>query len=256
MSGGRSESGKSDRLSWLIKDKEPDKNCTGSARANIYEKFKLWGLLSASEADKAERYYTRKMTDTFVITGTRPPSSTGSRPRSGYRKVSNTAEVDETLFRSHNFTQHHDSPRNDFSLQPKAPKDKKRGPPLIWAPSSTDPKPSNYHNIKSRINHSHESQKYRFHNHKPTFVDETLFGPKLEEPSFEAPWAEKKKKPTPLHWSPPEFSTRQMTQASSVIEPYSLDGRPPSRQGRRPASTRNRPCTVESVSSAKSYWKP
>lgn len=202
------------------------------------------------------RYYTRKMTDTFVITGTRPPSSTGSRPRSGYRKVSNTAEVDETLFRSHNFTQHHDSPRNDFSLQSKTPKDKKLGSPLIWAPSSTDPKPSNYHNIKSRINHSHESQKYRFHNHKPTFVDETLFGPKLEEPSFEAPWAEKKKKPTPLHWSPPEFSTRQMTQASSVIEPYSLDGRPPSRQGRRPASTRTRPCTVESVSSAKSYWKP
>lgn len=55
MAGGGSESGKSDRLSWLIKDKEPDKNCTGSARANIYEKFKLWGLLSASEAEKAER---------------------------------------------------------------------------------------------------------------------------------------------------------------------------------------------------------
>lgn len=55
MAGGRSESGKSDRLSWLTKDKEPDKNATASARANIYEKFKLWGLLSASEADKAER---------------------------------------------------------------------------------------------------------------------------------------------------------------------------------------------------------
>lgn len=55
MAGGRSESGKSDSLSWLTKDKEPDKNSTASARANIYEKFKLWGLLSASEADKAER---------------------------------------------------------------------------------------------------------------------------------------------------------------------------------------------------------
>lgn len=202
------------------------------------------------------RYYTKKMADTFVITGTRPPSSTGSRPRSGYRKVSNAAEVDETLFRSHNYTQLHDNQGSGFSFQTKTPKEKKRGPPLLWAPSSNEPKPSNYHNVKSHLSHSHESQKYRFHNHKPTFVDETLFGPKLEEPSFEAPWAEKKKKATPVLWSPPEFASRQMTQANSVNEPFSLDGRPPSRQGRRPASTRTRPCTVESVSSAKSYWKP
>ncbi|XP_061178269.1 RBPJ-interacting and tubulin-associated protein 1-like [Saccostrea echinata] len=249
----------SERLSWLTSDKDNDKAPVGNVRASIYEKFKLWGLLSETEAEKAERYYTRKMADTFVITGTRPPSSSGSRPRSGYRKVSNTAEVDETLFRSHNFTQVHDSQSSKFPFQTKTPKEKKRGPPLLWAPSPTEQKPSNYHNFKPRVNHSSESQRYRFHNHKPTFVDETLFGHKLEEPSFEAPWAEKKKKPPVLNWAPQDFSSsRQMTQANanSVNEPFSLDGRPPSRQGRRPASTRNRPCTVESVASSRSYWKP
>jgi hypothetical protein len=203
------------------------------------------------------RYYSKKMADTFVITGTRPPSSSGSRPRSGYRKVSNTAEVDETLFRSHNFTQVHDSQNSSFPFPAKTPKEKKRGPPLLWAPTPNDEKPNNYHDVKPRINHSSESQRYRFHNHKPTFVDESLFGPKLEEPSFEAPWAEKKRRPRPVNWAPPEFSSsRQMTEANPVNEPFSLDGRPPSRQGRRPASTRNRPCTVESVASTKSYWKP
>lgn len=55
MTGGRGEKDKSDRLSWLTKDREPDKPTAGNVRANIYEKFKLWGLLSASEAEKAER---------------------------------------------------------------------------------------------------------------------------------------------------------------------------------------------------------
>jgi hypothetical protein len=103
--------------------------------------------------------------------------------------------------------------------------------------------------------------KHRLTKHTPTFVDESLFGDKLPEPSFESPWAEKiKNNCTPLYWGSPQDYNRQMTQGSmrDKSEPFSLDGRPPSRQGRRPGSNRNRPLTVESITSSKaaSIWKP
>ena len=44
---------------------------------------------------------------------------------------------------------------------------------------------------------------YRRLKHTPTFVDETLFGDPLSEPSFKAPWEEKRKgKKQVLHWYP------------------------------------------------------
>lgn len=215
------------------------------------------------------------MADAFVITGTRPPSAGGpgrvrplsGRSRSGYHKVGESSNIDETLFKSHNYTTHVQDPGFKYPWVPTPKEEKKKGPPLLWSPSPVD---MQRYEKKSQgvisLRHSTTSQssksKHRLTKHTPTFVDETLFGERLPEPSFESPWAEKVRS-TPLHWAPTnENYNRQMTQGSmrdnNKQEPYSVDGRPPSRQGRRPGSNRSRPLTVESMSSGKSttVWKP
>ena len=207
------------------------------------------------------------MASPLVVTGSRSSSVAGSRqgtrdrPRSGYRKIGNTSEVDETLFKSHSVARMSQSQESSPFLKSPTPKVKGSGPPLLWAPPVTNKRPEKF--LKTPTPQTpNESNKYRLRGHTPTYVDETLFGPKLEEPSFPAPWGDRKRKPKPFTWAPPqphEFSCeRQLTQArSEVSEPFSVDGRPPSRQGRRPGSKRTRPCTVESMaSSSKSQWRP
>lgn len=79
---------------------------------------------------------------------------------------------------------------------------------MIWVFSFIDLKFSNYYNIKFRINYFYEFQKYRFYNYKFIFVDEILFGFKLEEFLFEVFWVEKKKKFILLYWLFLEFLIR------------------------------------------------
>lgn len=207
------------------------------------------------------------MTDAFVITGTRPPSA-GSRPssrqspvhKSGYHKVSDNSDVDEMLFKSFN-----SMGVKDYSGYPaawsKTPKDKKRGKPLLWAPPvgvHQEHKESSTYSLRKSHDLHDPRYKYRLSKHTPSFCDETLFGPRLEEPSFKAPWEEKKKMTgRPMLWTPMDYSRGNLDNDHVELEPYSVDGRPPSRQGRRPASTKTRPTTVESVTSTKSQvWKP
>ncbi|CAC5371186.1 unnamed protein product [Mytilus coruscus] len=196
------------------------------------------------------------MTDAFVITGSRPPSASGrarplsGRTRSGYHKVGESANVDETLFKSHNYATH--STDHGFKYP--------------WVQSTKEEKRKDLHFYGHHHQNSSTSQssksKHRLTRHTPTFVDESLFGEGLPEPSFESPWAEKVNKGAPIYWAPQESYNRQMTQGSirdkNKMEPFILDGRPPSRQGPRPGSFRNRPLTVESMTSGKSnsVWKP
>ncbi|KAK3087322.1 hypothetical protein FSP39_004679 [Pinctada imbricata] len=201
-------------------------------------------------------------TSSPAVIGSRHSSQSRERPRSGYRKLSNASEVDETLFSSHHTRPFLRSQEAPSPFRTTAKKKGLHGPPLLWAPPPiTDGKSDKYKSVSPSPRLQNDSQKYRLRGHTPTFVDETLFGPKLEEPSFAAPWAERKRQPRPFNWAPPQhtdYNSRQLTQpGSEQMEAFSVDGRPPSRQGRRPGSTRTRPCTVESVaSSSKSLWRP
>lgn len=72
--------------------------------------------------------------------------------------------------------------------------------PLLWAPEpgvskfSRSTKNSTNESLKSNSKVDSKNclwstrSHFRHLKHTPTFVDESLFGPKLEEPSFEAPW--------------------------------------------------------------------
>lgn len=219
--------------------------------------------------------------ENLELTGTRPPSATGSRPssrtsnrpRSGYHVVSDKSNVDELLFSSHH-------PRNDRAPSFKPPwsttprkseiekamkKPKMR--PLLWSPGDrvTETSQSDRDAFRPRKSHTptidlERLNRYRPVKQIPSFCDETLFGPKLVEPSFDAPWADKVKKPKPFLFSPVDYA--QLTREGSAMSAkYSssgtLDGRPPSRQGRRPNSALTRPVTVESAQDIqKPTWRP
>ncbi|XP_033727171.1 uncharacterized protein LOC117316609 [Pecten maximus] len=232
------------------------------------------------------------MADTFVITGSRPPSArtrsrqshvSYSRPKSGYHKVAESSDADELLFGSENYSSHnHVRPTDHFQhptqssyqhstqgsnsslwANPVPVVKEKKQRPLLWAPSnptsagSQSSRESNFALKPSHTTLESTKTKYRHLKHTPTFVDETLFGPRLEEPLFDAPWDSKKTK-QPFLFSSTDYTKITYGGQGSESEPYSVDGRPPSRQGRRPASTRMRPCTVESVggASTKTVWKP
>lgn len=216
--------------------------------------------------------------ENLELTGTRPPSVTGSRPssrtsnrpRSGYHVISNKSSVDELLFTSHHSKNENvinfkppwsNTPRNktDIDKVKKMPKMR----PLLWTPddrasvTSQSDRTSKGHHLHvdyDRLN------KYRPVKQKPSFCDESLFGPRLEEPSFEAPWADKLKKPRPYLFSPLDYAklTREgSTMSAKYSSSGTLDGRPPSRQGRRPKTASTRPVTVESAQDIqKPTWKP
>ena len=220
--------------------------------------------------------------DNLELTGTRPPSvqsnrpssRSSNRPRSGYHKVSESSDVDELLFTSHHPRQEEvvnfKPPWSTQTARNRSEKDRQRSKPkmrpLFWAPDerNTVTSQSDRTNIlKSSNRGNHDSDrlsKYRPRKYTPSFCDETLFGPRLQEPSFEAPWAEKVKKPKPFLFSPIDYA-KLTREGSTLSAKYSsvgtLDGRPPSRQGRRPVTATSRPVTVESFQDVdKPNWKP
>ncbi|XP_076801407.1 uncharacterized protein LOC143445902 isoform X2 [Clavelina lepadiformis] len=118
-----------------------------------------------------------------------------------YHTKSYMSEVDETLFGTPaRFTQQGE--------RRHLPQDKEWDPP--WAISPTrkgllhteeDGKPRS----KSKPNtprSARSANKYRLRTHTPTYVDETLFGPKPKEPSFKPPWDDKDENARHLLWSP------------------------------------------------------
>lgn len=111
-------------------------------------------------------------------------------PRHGYKTVSPRSEVDELLFTSHNALSKDD--KFDPRWKPFESKEKIK-PPLLWAPIP---------NIEKKLlQKSPFTKKYAPVKMVPSFVDESLFGPKIKEPDFPAPWENKKKRAV-LLWSP------------------------------------------------------
>lgn len=211
------------------------------------------------------------------LTGTRPPSAASlrpmsskslARPKSSYHVISDKSNVDELLFTSHHSkidddTVNYKSPwvksylKNDHTKISKQTKMR----PLFWAPGDRPTFTSHSdRTLGTKSKHSLDLNKYRPVKQVPSFCDETLFGKRLEEPSFAAPWAEKTRAPRPFLFSPLDY-TKLTREGSSVGERYSasgtLDGRPPSRQGRRPVTAGTRPVTVESAQDMeKPTWRP
>lgn len=176
------------------------------------------------------------MADDFVVSGTRPPSAAGMRPMAasskdfGYYTKKPYSTVDETLFKPHHASAVHAPVTFPAPWEGKLrgkdgdKKKTKPGRPLLWAPP-----PSNtqvYQKDNDKNNRSNKSarnsvddsantsqtfgtingipMKHQFRRlkHTPTFVDETLFGDPLIEPSFKAPWEEKKKVKQMHNWYP------------------------------------------------------
>ncbi|KAH3709370.1 hypothetical protein DPMN_068832 [Dreissena polymorpha] len=201
------------------------------------------------------------------VVGIRPPSS--GRPRSGYKVIADHSDVDELLFTSHH-------PRSESEVlfrppwstasQEKIEKKKPKMRPMLWAPDPRQSVTTSHSDQKGfkgsmrSTNHA-DLNRYRPVKQKPSFCDEMLFGHKLEEPSFDAPWGEKSKRPRPFLCSPVDYA-KLTREGSTLSAKYSsvgtLDGRPPSRQGRRPASANTRPVTVETSYdiNVKPTWKP
>ncbi|XP_005108240.1 RBPJ-interacting and tubulin-associated protein 1 [Aplysia californica] len=170
----------------------------------------------------------------FTVVGSRPPSALSSSRSSsalgkhyGYHTMARKSAVDESLFGSYHHTKLSEEinfkapweepkpppPKNTFGVTKtvKVPQKKKMGPPLLWCPT---PGTQTYTRESKKGNSSLDCSgymwstrdQYRHLKHTPTYVDESLFGNGLEEPSFEAPWNERKKgekkKQRPYLWDP------------------------------------------------------
>ncbi|XP_059168816.1 RBPJ-interacting and tubulin-associated protein 1-like [Physella acuta] len=188
--------------------------------------------------------------DGIVITGSRPPSALSShRPSSanskhqGYHTLARNSSVDESLFGSQYPSQLDKTvinfkapweypkpapPRNSFSAAPvkKVEPPRPNGPPLLWCPPPSETsRPQIRSKTKSNLKDSAYLWSTRDHfkhlKHTPTFVDETLFGSKLQEPSFEAPWNARKKgekkKPRPYLWDPSVPSNKADTSTNGGL---------------------------------------
>ncbi|XP_019617856.1 PREDICTED: RBPJ-interacting and tubulin-associated protein 1-like [Branchiostoma belcheri] len=185
----------------------------------------------------------------LTVTGQSKVSERGSSGKKTYKTTSNSSYVDEMLFGSPSDRRR--SNENSFSTP------KSKAPPLLWSPpvygsksdtagsrSSRPPSGrlsgSSSRSESRRGNMPRTKNKYRLVKHTPTFVDEQLFGSRLSEPEFAAPWEEKDRRDTPLLWSPGTPTVDKITPApTSGRRPNSrpssaLRERPGSRAGEQP----------------------
>ncbi|XP_078585871.1 RBPJ-interacting and tubulin-associated protein 1-like [Branchiostoma floridae x Branchiostoma japonicum] len=146
----------------------------------------------------------------LTVTGQSRVSERGSSGKKTYKVTSNSSYVDEMLFGSPSDRRR--SNENSFSTP------KSKAPPLLWSPPvygskgdtgdrSSRPPSGRLSGTASRSGSRISSMprtknKYRLVKHTPSFVDEGLFGSKLAEPEFTAPWEQKDRRGTPLLWSP------------------------------------------------------
>lgn len=214
------------------------------------------------------------------LIGSRPPSVASqrppsvhetTRPRSGYKVVSDISNLDEEFPLPYQNKRTEPVIHFKPSITPRRRNDvdklfkKSKLRPLHWAPEERSASTSHSERVDEQhvsrsLNKSINFNRYRPVKQKPSFCDETLFGPRLEEPTFDAPWAQKTKKAKPLLFSPVDYA-KLMREGSTLSAKYSssgtLDGRPPSRQGRRPVTASTRPVTVECATDVdKKIWKP
>ena len=131
------------------------------------------------------------------VTGSRPISS-GSHSATrihNYRHIGTASFVDETLFAS-------PSKNPDPEFDPPWGEKPAPRPLLFYTPSpSTTPRLGS---ARSGASSARSSKRRHIVTHKPSFVDESLFGPLPKAADFPAPW-DKEKKVKPLLWCAPSF---------------------------------------------------
>ncbi|XP_072443463.1 RBPJ-interacting and tubulin-associated protein 1-like isoform X1 [Chiloscyllium punctatum] len=123
-----------------------------------------------------------------------------------YRVIAKTSYVDETLFgKSYGLR----SPVAELESPWHSTSQTGAQQPSLWS-SSSQIKPSAHGEVGLVPNPRKcggtpiKKNKYRLKGHVPSYCDESLFGPKQEDPNWEAPWTaqEDKIKIRPLLWSP------------------------------------------------------
>ncbi|XP_029427666.1 RBPJ-interacting and tubulin-associated protein 1 [Rhinatrema bivittatum] len=121
-----------------------------------------------------------------------------NKSRASYRAQSSTSFVDETLFRSSSKDTHVSNFESPWTEKISHPT------PVLWGPQTPKSVKSATVSKKPSPMSTARKNKYRLKSHFPSYCDETLFGPKVEESSWEAPWAKKedKAKLRPLLWIP------------------------------------------------------
>ncbi|XP_067911226.1 RBPJ-interacting and tubulin-associated protein 1-like isoform X2 [Heterodontus francisci] len=145
------------------------------------------------------------MSADLAVTGVQP-SRVSHKGYSHYRVRAKTSYVDETLFG------HSDGLQSSVAeFEPPWGSTSQTGSrqPLLWSPSSQMrpstngeigpvPTPAKCGGMPVKKN------KYRLKSCMPSYCDESLFGPKQEDPGWEAPWTAKedKIKTRPLLWTP------------------------------------------------------
>ncbi|XP_053558141.1 RBPJ-interacting and tubulin-associated protein 1 isoform X2 [Bombina bombina] len=119
------------------------------------------------------------------------------KSRSAYRFKAANSYVDETLFGSSG-----GKPDPIIKWNTATPRQK----PLLWSPATNT---ETNGNISSRTSSTpggtpRKKIQYRVKSRSPSYCDETLFGQKIEDCGWEAPWIKKEDlvRPRPLLWSP------------------------------------------------------
>lgn len=167
----------------------------------------------------------------------RPQSGSGNRHNYRYKVIGKSASVDETLFGSH---------RDVHKVTGKKLKESGNSQNVLNLDQS---KRTVSPHIKTSLHSTPQSRKdFRVSNKsRPSYVDETLFGKKLDMPDFEPPWAEKKDprfQDPPLSWSPPVAGSLCDTPRSRTASAQGqrsssrLSQRSSSSVGSRPGSAR------------------
>ncbi|XP_064596852.1 RBPJ-interacting and tubulin-associated protein 1-like [Liolophura sinensis] len=208
----------------------------------------------------------------LTLTGTRPPSAcssngpnSGRNSRKGYVKVANTSVADELLFSSSVSRMKLEDASFDAPWVTK--KDQRQI--LLWSPAPSSMRTTRSTPAGDQRTESSPVDKpatglvvtkktpkikdtmlktrhpYRLVKNTPTFVDECLFGPRLEEPSFTAPWNVKVKPVGAQRPGTPSRGPRGVVAGNGVTK---LDFRYRPRSAMRSAS--------DSDTGAKPIWKP
>ncbi|XP_078523285.1 RBPJ-interacting and tubulin-associated protein 1 isoform X1 [Lissotriton helveticus] len=142
-----------------------------------------------------------KMALDLAVTGMQALRLQG-KPRSSYRIKASASYVDETLFGNPSKATRVEVA--DFEPPWVGKTNAQR--PLLWSPTSVGTgKETGTPKSSSPASTPRKKYRYRVKSRSPSFCDETLFGPKLEDPGWEAPWAKKEDtlKLRPLLWTPP-----------------------------------------------------
>ncbi|XP_028680060.1 RBPJ-interacting and tubulin-associated protein 1-like [Erpetoichthys calabaricus] len=130
------------------------------------------------------------------------------------------------------------------------------GSPTTFAmPKTTMALPVEKH--KPRSPNYRKKNKYRLKSHSPSYCDESLFGPLLEPPSWEAPWSKKEDtfKVRPLLWYPPTLASCS-EEASPTAHTRGTNKRNSHFSQRLESAEDNRPSTAGLNGYTERKWRP